>query len=282
MNYFSPSIGEFPGLCTDLFVRHPATRYTSDAGYLAYQTPARPDYWWGTYLVSVEPVTIDNLPKHSAAWHQRLGGIAGITKKIIEWEVPLANANAADLLVLASAAGASVYQSTVLLAERAILETRQANPADQLTIRRASSEGDVAAILDMALADLACEPDSPATADFLRWKHGQFAASVQSGNGDWWMLERDGELVGNCGLFADAGVGRFREVITDPAWRRRGFARALCAAVMADAFERSKVDKLVIVAERNSSAERIYRSLGFVPHSAKVALVWDACNQPRT
>ena len=263
------------GTYTDSFVRFPATQFSKDDDFVVYKTPTRADFWWGAYLVSRTPVTKENLAAMLGEWEKRLGELRDIRKKIIQWELPVGDLpiTAPELSAQFNDPLATIHVNSVLMATPVAM--RSTFTLSDVTLQEATSKRDLDAILEMTLDDLESTPDSPATADFLRWTHGQFCEGVKNGCGRWWMLKYKGELVANCGLFGQGRTARFREVTTHPNWRRRGFARMLCQLVLAEGFKDPSVEQVVIIAEHDSSPERIYKSAGFSLNSFQVALRWD-------
>lgn len=270
-----PSLMHCPGTCSDIFVRHPATTCSADENFIVYKTPMRPDYWWGAYLVSREAVTSQNALTVSREWDKRLGALTDIKKKIIQWEISIGDLTTGATEITESVAVVNINSVLVANATTAATAAERAPAAmSGVVIEEVLTELDRSAVLDMTLADLDDDPESPATASFLRWKHEQFFEGVQRGGCGWWMLKVNGEPVANCGLFCDGETARFREVTTHPKWRRQGYARQLCQWVLAKCFQDSAIRQVVIVAEQNSSAERIYKSIGFVPTTVQIALIW--------
>ncbi|HTA37832.1 MAG TPA: GNAT family N-acetyltransferase [Candidatus Acidoferrales bacterium] len=111
--------------------------------------------------------------------------------------------------------------------------------------------------------DLACEL-FPHYGDFNRWRLATLRALAERGRGFYRALtDADGRVVASLGAFHADGVGRYANVVTAPAYRRRGCAAYLIASALRDLHKR--VDDVVLVADTGSDAERLYRSLGFVP-----------------
>lgn len=270
-----PAEPNLMGSYTDNFVRFPATQCSTNEDFAAYMTPTRADFWWGAYLVSRIPVTKENLAATLGEWEKRLGTLKDIRKKIIQWELPVGDLPIADLDLRAefNDPSATFHVNSVLVATPFTMKPTLTLP--DVTLHLATTERDFDATLEMTLADLESTPESPATADFLRWKHGQFYEGVKNGCGKWWMLKYKGEIVANCGLFSHGRTARFREVTTHPNWRRRGFARTLCKLVLSEGVKDGSVEQVFIVAEHASSPERIYKSVGFSLSSFQVALQWD-------
>ena len=79
--------------------------------------------------------------------------------------------------------------------------------------------------------------------------------------------EVDGEVVATAWTLTPAEEPRLAtmgEVYTDPSWRGRGLAPAVCGALI-DRFDTAG-GRVMFLGTGNPSAARIYRSLGFVPY----------------
>lgn len=124
----------------------------------------------------------------------------------------------------------------------------------------------------MALDDLAHE-GSGATSDFLRWQFEQFWSATETGACTWWQAtDPDGAPRAQCGIALAESVGRYREVLTHPACRQQGWGRALIAGSAAHVLDSGLCTRLAIIASAGSVAERLYRSVGFVPVSMQLAV----------
>jgi ribosomal protein S18 acetylase RimI-like enzyme len=104
----------------------------------------------------------------------------------------------------------------------------------------------------------------PERAEFGRWRVATLRALVERGRGFYRALvDERGVVVAALGAFHADGVGRYANVETAESFRRRGCASYLITSALRDM--RKRLDHVVIVADTGSSAERLYRSLGFVP-----------------
>jgi len=70
-------------------------------------------------------------------------------------------------------------------------------------------------------------------------------------------------LIADLGIFCNAELGRYQSVQTHPEFRRRGIAGALVYNAAFYALDRFNLETLVIVAEKDSPAMRLYQSIGF-------------------
>jgi ribosomal protein S18 acetylase RimI-like enzyme len=111
--------------------------------------------------------------------------------------------------------------------------------------------------------DLSCAI-FPQHGDFNRWRLATLRALAERGRGLYRaLIDSDGTVVAAAGAFHADGAGVFTNVETSPAHRRRGCAAHVIASALRDL--RKRVDDVVIVADTGGAAERLYRSLGFVP-----------------
>jgi GNAT superfamily N-acetyltransferase len=96
---------------------------------------------------------------------------------------------------------------------------------------------------------------------------------AENGHGAWFGAFDRGRLIAQLGIFSDgSGVARYQNVETDPDWRRTGLAGTL--VWRAGRWARSKLGArtLVIVADPEAEAIRVYRSVGF--HDTEIQLAF--------
>jgi predicted GNAT family acetyltransferase len=97
-------------------------------------------------------------------------------------------------------------------------------------------------------------------------------ALVEAGHGAWFGAFLDGTLVSQLGLItSESGLARYQSVETHPA-RRRGLAGTLVwragAAALADGPR-----TLVMVADPEDGAIRVYRSVGFTVTESQTGFI---------
>jgi predicted GNAT family acetyltransferase len=89
-------------------------------------------------------------------------------------------------------------------------------------------------------------------------------ALTEAGHGAWFGAFLEGRLVSQLGLLAaSVGLARFQLVETHPDVRGRGLAGSLVHHASAYGFETLDARTLVMVADPDYVAIRIYRSVGF-------------------
>jgi len=95
--------------------------------------------------------------------------------------------------------------------------------------------------------------------------------------GNWYGAFLNNELVADCGLFIFDKVGRFQSVGTHPAFRGRGICGNLVHHVSHEALANRKAEVLVMCADPEYHAARIYESVGFKPTEKAIGL----CRWPK-
>jgi predicted GNAT family acetyltransferase len=99
---------------------------------------------------------------------------------------------------------------------------------------------------------------------YARRKNDQERGLVARGLGRRYAAFVGDELVSTAGIFVThAGIARYQSVETHPDHRRQGLAAAVVHAAGEHALAAYRIEVLVIAADHDGDAIRIYRSLGF-------------------
>ena len=134
-----------------------------------------------------------------------------------------------------------------------------AAPADAFAVRPLAP-AEIAATADLAW--VIGDRHDEAYRQFLQrraaWQH----ALVARGAATFWGALDGDRLVASLGLVPVSGVARYQDVQTLPSHRRRGLAGALLAAAARHALA-AGAERVVIVAEPDSEASRVYERVGF-------------------
>ncbi|MDX6395324.1 MAG: hypothetical protein QOJ73_6387 [Streptosporangiaceae bacterium] len=137
-----------------------------------------------------------------------------------------------------------------------------ARPADDAVFRPLASDDDWAQAAELGLA---CDDhrDDPHHRLFAERRLRGARELCCRGCGAWFGAFVGGRMRSGCGIFGAAGVLRFQSVETDPRYRRQGLARRLVYEAGTYGLAALGAGPLVIVADPDDVAVRIYRSLGF-------------------
>jgi GNAT superfamily N-acetyltransferase len=221
--------------------------------HVTVRTPENPAYWWGNFLLFPSAPASEELGAWEAVFtetfpdaHHRAYGIAS------------AHGRRADLAALADA-GLSVDASTVMTARaRSVREPPRPNRA--ATYRPLGSDADWQQQVELAMAD----GRQPSERDFVVAKVAAQRRTAESGAGTWWGGFLGDRLLCSMGLFqAGLGLCRFQDVRTHADARGRGLAGTLVHQISRFGAEELGATMLVMVADPDYVAVRVYRSVGF-------------------
>ncbi|MGI8577911.1 MAG: GNAT family N-acetyltransferase [Nocardioidaceae bacterium] len=243
------------GYQTDLALLQLGGSRIADRGdHLVVRSPHNPTHWWGNFmLVSYVPPAADvnrwleafasEFPK---AGHVALGfdGISGSVGDLMGFE----------------AAGLKPEAQTVMTAQSVHEPPR---PNREATYREMTNDDDWAQQVALRLAcNDTLEP--VAYRDFASQRAATARTLVEAGHGAWFGAFLDGQLASAMGLFAAGpGLARFQSVETHPQARGRGLAGTLVHYVSRYGLDRLGAHTLVMVADPDYPAIRIYRCVGF-------------------
>lgn len=244
------------GFRTDLRLLELSGSLIEDRGtHLVIRTPDNPTYFWGNFLLLKQRPYPGGEREVIAAFHTEFPeaehvsiGIDGTDDQTAEVQAFLE-------------AGMEVNSGVVLTAG-ALVEPRPV--ADGVVVRALESDDDWEQRARLS-HHLWSQTDETTFMTFARGKNAQERALVARGLGQRFGAFFDDTLVSTAGIFVThAGIARYQSVETHPDHRRQGLAAAVVYAAGQHALAAYKLEKLVIVADHDGDAIRIYRSLGFV------------------
>jgi len=238
---------------TDLAMLEHSGSSVEDRGtHLVVRTPDNPSYWWGNFLLlSTPPEDADEARDWLTTFESELPGARHRT-----FGVDGQDGSRDDLAPFAEH-GLSLDVSTVMTATTVHEPSR---PNTDATYRTLESDADWQQQIEVAMAGEDEGYDLP----FVTAQAAAQRRLVDAGYGAWWGAFEDGRLLASMGLFtASPGLARFQSVKTHPDARGRGLAGTLVHRVSRYGFEELGAQTLVMVADPDYLAIRIYRSVGF-------------------
>jgi ribosomal protein S18 acetylase RimI-like enzyme len=241
------------GWRTDLAMLEHSGSVVEDRGdHLAVHTPDNPTYWWGNFLL-LEDAPRDEegaqrwldvfAAEHPGARHVALG-VDGVDDD-------------PQVLDALTALGLEGVVSTVMTATSVNPPPR---PNTEATYRPLESDADWEQQVELSMVGEEIGYDLEfCTARVLAQR-----ALVERGYGAWWGAFDGERLVSSMGLFkASPGLARFQTVKTHPDARGRGLAGTLIHQVSRFGFDELGAHTLVMVADPDYLAIRVYRRIGF-------------------
>lgn len=234
-----------------------STVFVERDGYSLVSTPGFDEYWCGNYLVLKQPPQSSQLDKWKANWDREFKGRPELRTVVFTW-----------CEALGSSAGSYRQQG-----DKVRLEIDSARfmslgllirpaPVRGLVIRQAA-DSEWQGLHNLGAAQIA--PNKAEHCAYWKRRLAEFQNSVTAGRGSWWVALQDDQIVGSVGFFGDGHVGRFQEVTTAKEWRSRGIASNLVYEIASAYCKQNISSEVLIAAEPDSQAERIYSRLGFTP-----------------
>jgi len=231
--------------------------------HLVVRTPANPGFHWGNFVLAgqswVDRPLADLVAvfhaEHPAAHHVAIG-VDGVDGRV--W--------GHDEL---GECGLEVDRSVVMTATAVHAPL---HPNTDAVCRMLASEADWAAAVDLhAVEHHSFDPTE--FRDHVQRRMAALREQQEAGLGGWFGAFVAGEMLCGLGLFTDgSGLGRFQGVDTLASARRLGLAATLVHHASVVGLRDFAIRDLVMVADPDYSAIRIYRSLGFVDSEVQVQL----------
>ncbi len=242
------------GYQTDLALLERAGSTIEDHGdHLVVRTPSNPTFYWGNFLL------LDHVPDPDRidSWLECfMSSLPGAVHRALGFDCRACAV--ADLAGWAER-GFKTEASAVMTATAVQPPPR---PNGEATYRRLESNDDWARSLELQIA---ChEGYDEGSKEFVTRRNASNRALVADGGGGWFGAFLGDELVSQMGLVdTGAGVARFQAVETHPDARGQGLAGTLVHVVSRYGFDTLGARTLVMVADPEYVAIRVYRSVGF-------------------
>ena len=236
-------------------------------------TPDNPTYWWGNTLhFDAAPVDGD-FARWNTLFERHVEALQPLsTHRTFGWDGD--TRGAIEPFV---DAGYTVFDALILAADR---ETVLATPRPDAASSIAVIGGDDWAMLCELL--IVTRDDHHTEAGYRIFAERRIAAwrmLADSGQGAWFGAWSDGVLQSALGVFVEAAaaddgrrIGRFQNVMTLPAARRRGYAGALVVHASHAALDHFGADRLLIMADADAPARRVYEAAGYRVIARQLAL----------
>lgn len=253
------------GFRTDLALLQKAGSQVEDRGtHLVIRTPDNPTYFWGNFLLLAQPPAPGGEREVVGAFRTEFPVATHVSIGIDVTEDP------GDMQAWRDA-GLTVDVATVLSASAVV---QPLAPIGDVEVRALESDDDweQRARLGQVLYPSTSEESYLA---FARGKNAQerALAGADGEGGARYGAFVDGTLVSTAGIFlTEPGLARFQTVETHPDHRRQGIGAAVVHAAGRHALEKLGAERLVIVADTDADAIRIYRRLGFEDVQRQVML----------
>jgi GNAT superfamily N-acetyltransferase len=248
------------GLRTDVALRVLEGAEVIDRGdHLVVRSLGNPGFWWGNFLLLGAPPG----PGTADAWLARFAAEFPAAQ-----HVALAVDGADAGLPIPGeflAAGLEPQRGTVLTCTAA---GPPPHPHTEAEIRPLASDDDWQQSIELSVR---CFGTDGSPGEYLKRRVAARRRLSQAGSGAWFGAFTGGRLLAQLGMCdAGDGFGRYQDVETDPAARRRGLAGTLVWHAGRYGREVLGASTLVIVADPAEAAIRVYRACGFADRESQL------------
>lgn len=236
--------------------------------YLVILTPQNPTYYWGNFLLFTNPPNDGDLENWKAIFSKEIGSQIQAEHFTFGWDTTMGELGKIKPFL---DAGFELNQSVVLTADDVTIPLKY---NQEVVVHPLTEDWE----WEQATQNqIACrEPEYPLE-NYQIYKRDQmkrYRKMVNAGLGLWFGAFLEKLLVADLGVFATEGLGRFQQVETHPEYRCRGICGALVYQASCYSFEQLKTKTLVMVADENYHAAKIYESIGFQSREHQVGLMW--------
>jgi GNAT superfamily N-acetyltransferase len=252
------------GYRTDLLLLELSGSVFHDTGeYVVVRTPDNPGYWWGNFLLYRAPFAPDDAKVRVDAFHREFPAAQHVALGIDSTDGDI---GAEDEV---TASGLTVERDVVMTASAVVPPGR---PNEQSTYRLLSSDDDWEQLFHQSLATTEMMVDD-GHREFTRRQLAAKRDLVETGHGKWFGAFDGDRLQSSLGLMFDGrGLARFQNVQTSPEDRGRGLASTLVHRASTYGLTEGGAHTLVMVADPEYLAIRIYRALGFTDSETQLGV----------
>ena len=256
------------GYKTDLFFPRFDGEVVDRGDYTVIRTPSNPTFHWGNFLLFDRPPAAGDFERWQRLFAEEIGKPSDIGHVAFGWDT--VNGEKGDLQSFLDA-GLRPNSSVVLTAS-AVNPPPKVNADCVIRPLREDWEWESA-----TEAQISCRAPEHTLEGYTPYKTramARYRRMVQAGLGEWFGAFLEGRAAADLGVFVENGVGRFQSVVTHPDFRRRGLCGTLVYEAARYAFERLGAETLVMVADEEYHAAKIYESVGFLPTEHHIGVDW--------
>lgn len=225
--------------------------------HLVIRTPNNPTFYWGNFLLFFHPPQSEDFQRWRELFASEIGSPPHIRHQAFGWDVITADPGEVKQFL---EAGFELNQMLVMSAQ-------QVHPprhiAQEVTIHPLNDPDDWQQAIENQVRCRESVEDESAFRTFRQRQMQRYQAMVAAGLGLWFGAFLGDQLVADLGIFHDQKLGRYQSVQTHPDFRGRGIAGTLVYQAGRIVLRSFNLQSLVIVADDDHPAARLYESLGF-------------------
>jgi ribosomal protein S18 acetylase RimI-like enzyme len=241
---------------TDLIFTSLDGEVLNKGNYLVVKTHSNPNYFWGNLLIFKDHPKSGDLSKWKTIFKNEFTDprIYHMTFSWDEEEIGDVDEFIKD--------GFGFEKALVLTATQNDIRLPRKHHS-KIQIRPIQNESEWGQTLQVQIA---CGSDGLSKQeweDFYRTQIKRYQRLIALAKGQWFCASLNNRIVGGLGIFHDGEVGRFQIVSVHPEFQRQGICGSLVYESAKYAFEEMPISKLVMVADEDYHAAKVYESVGF-------------------
>ena len=256
------------GYRTDLFFPRFDGEVMDRGDYIVIRTPSNPTYHWGNFLLFAHPPAKDDLDRWQRLFAEEIGRLPNTEHIAFGWDSTTGELGDIQPFLKADLA----INASVVLTTRKVVPPPKYNA--EIAIRPLREDWEWESALQTQIACRAPEHTLEGYTLYRVRQMARYRAMVQAGRGEWFGAFLNNQAVGNLGVFVEGAVGRFQSVGTHPDYWRRGICGTLVYEAAKYAFTQWGAETLVMVADEEYHAAKIYESVGFRPTEHQIGVDW--------
>lgn len=262
------------GYQTDLLFRSFEGEVIDRENYLVIRTPNNPGFRWGNFLFFPAPPEAGDLEKWKAIFAEEIGAPPERNYFVFTWDGVDGDMGFIEPFLTE---GFEVETLTVMTANQVNLPPKVNTDC---LIRPFTTEDwpewvELHVLMNQGEPEEDREDDSDGGFSRYLWgKAGEYQRMIEAEQGQWFGAFVDGKLASSMGLFVWGKLGRFQMVDTHPDFRRRGLAGTLVYEVAQKGFNEMGAETLVMCADPDYVALKLYESVGFKSTETMVGIEW--------
>jgi ribosomal protein S18 acetylase RimI-like enzyme len=246
----------------------PADRVLVRRGsYLVVRSPSNPGFYWGNLLLFDDPPVAGDAERWEQLFSAEFVHDRRVRHRTFAWD--RGDGALGDAVEEFVTRGYDLEQNVGLVAPAAGVRSHRRESREvtvrALDPRSAADEELWDALVDLQVADRDEQTSEDDYRAFCRTRLNERRELFALGRGSCYVAldPHAGVPVASCGVVVADGRGRFQDVGTAAAYRRRGICSRLVADAAAHAAEAYGARSFVIVADASYHALGLYESLGF-------------------
>lgn len=254
------------GFQTNLMFSRYSGSVTDRGSYTLVQTPTNPGYHWGNYIIFDRPPQKGDLKEWTELFNKAFPYYEEPHHYTFAWESD-DSADSQEFLE------ANFEPNSAL-----VLTTEKVKPPpfvnNKIQVRKIKTDAEWESVIE--LQTLCADPKffNDYYKEFKRRQMAEYRKMSQEDKGFWFGAFIDGKLVGDLGIFYENDIARYQNVGTHPDYRRKGICGSLVYQTGLIALEEFSVQHLVMEADPEYHAARIYESVGFRRTETNHSLSW--------